>query len=104
MSLQLLVILCKLHIQGLLLTHTHAHFAITASQERGNVPFVQDGGFGVYERRPAGIGRAVSALLQETAILHDMGLRAKAAGRSQATLEIARDVVRSLLPLAPAPR
>eukprot|EP00611_Tribonema_gayanum_P013622 TRINITY_DN2462_c0_g1_i3.p1 TRINITY_DN2462_c0_g1~~TRINITY_DN2462_c0_g1_i3.p1 ORF type:complete len:414 (-),score=53.96 TRINITY_DN2462_c0_g1_i3:562-1803(-) len=67
-------------------------------QESGNVPFVTEGGFGTYEHRPRGIAHAVSALLLDPPRLQEMGRKARSAGRPRATLDIAADLVQTMLP------
>lgn len=67
-------------------------------QEAGNVPFVTEGRFGVYDRRPSGIARAVSNLLRTPEVLQEMSNKARQAGRPRATLNIAEDVVSCWLP------
>lgn len=73
------------------LTRTHA-------QEAGNVPYVTENQFGLYHRKPTDIARAVSDLLADREKLEMMGAHARALGRPQASLDIARSIVSNLLP------
>ncbi|CAM9558616.1 unnamed protein product [Discosporangium mesarthrocarpum] len=69
-------------------------------QEAGNVPYVTEGGLGLYSRKPAEIASAVSELLGDPARLEAMGRKALEMGRSEATIDIARELVNTLLPQA----
>jgi 1,2-diacylglycerol 3-beta-galactosyltransferase len=61
-------------------------------QEAGNVPYVEENGFGAYEGDPAGIADTVSSWLKDTDLLAMMRAKALDAARPSATLDIARDI------------
>jgi UDP-N-acetylglucosamine:LPS N-acetylglucosamine transferase len=62
-------------------------------QEAGNVPYVEDGGFGVYAfNKPKKIATLVYNLFQDEAKLHKMSVRATELSRPGATRAIAKDV------------
>mmetsp|Transcript_13077 Transcript_13077/g.32037 ORF Transcript_13077/g.32037 Transcript_13077/m.32037 type:complete len:567 (-) Transcript_13077:74-1774(-) len=65
-------------------------------QERGNVDYVVQGGFGAFSRKPDAIARTVSSWLQDKDLLGRMSERAKAEANSQATFEIAREILEML--------
>jgi 1,2-diacylglycerol 3-beta-galactosyltransferase len=62
-------------------------------QEAGNVPYVVDGGFGVYTgMKPQKIADAVSHFFKDEALLQSMSRRALASAKPDATISIARDI------------
>jgi len=61
-------------------------------QEAGNVPFVVDGGFGAYSKRPEVIAKTVSGWLKDPQHLADMSSKSQDAGRPAATKQIAEDI------------
>jgi 1,2-diacylglycerol 3-beta-galactosyltransferase len=68
-------------------------------QEAGNVPYVTEGGFGIYEHRPQKIARTVTQLFTNEAKLVDMSIKAKMQSHPEATVSIARDIGLSLISL-----
>jgi 1,2-diacylglycerol 3-beta-galactosyltransferase len=62
-------------------------------QEEGNIPFVQEAGFGTYSSKPAEIAATVSSWLASPDVLQQMKNAALAAARPQATMDIARDIL-----------
>lgn len=66
-------------------------------QEAGNVPYVTEGGFGVYTPSPRRIADTVADLLGDAVQLRAMGDRARLLSRPQATREIAMDMASVLL-------
>jgi len=67
-------------------------FSYLPGQEEGNVPFVQDSGFGTFSGDPNVIADTVSDWLASPSSLESMQSAAKAAARPSATLDIARDL------------
>lgn len=65
-------------------------------QEEGNVPFVQEAGFGTYSGNPVTIADTVSTWLSSPEMLSKMKEAALAAARPSATLDIARDLAAML--------
>lgn len=65
-------------------------------QEEGNVPFVQEAGFGTYSGNPITIADTVSTWLSSPEMLSTMKEAALAAARPSATLDIARDLAAML--------
>ena len=61
-------------------------------QEEGNVPFVEDSGFGKYSANPTVIADTVSSWLSSPEKLDSMKKSALAAARPSATLDIAKDL------------
>jgi len=61
-------------------------------QEEGNIPFVEDAGFGKYSGNPIEIATIVTSWLSDPEKLETMQRNALAAARPQATLDIARDI------------
>lgn len=61
-------------------------------QEEGNVPYVEENGFGCYEGEPDGIATTVAAWLEDANKMAEMKDRALEAARPDATLDIARDL------------
>eukprot|EP00599_Poterioochromonas_sp_BG-1_P009447 CAMPEP_0173152620 /NCGR_PEP_ID=MMETSP1105-20130129/12350_1 /TAXON_ID=2985 /ORGANISM="Ochromonas sp., Strain BG-1" /LENGTH=544 /DNA_ID=CAMNT_0014068353 /DNA_START=210 /DNA_END=1844 /DNA_ORIENTATION=- len=69
-------------------------------QEAGNVPFVVNGGFGIYTgNRPKKIADTVSTLFSNEARLSEMSIKAKLSSHPEATVSIARDIGESLVHL-----
>jgi 1,2-diacylglycerol 3-beta-galactosyltransferase len=67
-------------------------FFFSPGQEEGNVPFVEDAGFGKYSSNPQVIADTVSSWLESPEKLKSLSDAALAAARPQATLDIARDL------------
>lgn len=62
-------------------------------QEAGNVPYVVQGGFGLYPGpRPRKIASSVAKLIVDDKRMQSMGEKALAAARPEATQEISRDI------------
>lgn len=61
-------------------------------QEEGNIPFVEDAGFGKYSGEPSVIADTVSSWLASPEKLQSMQKAALNAARPEATLDIARDL------------
>lgn len=61
-------------------------------QEEGNIPFVENAGFGSYSETPDEIANTVSTWLASPTLLAEMKENALKAARPTATLDIARDV------------
>ena len=61
-------------------------------QEEGNIPFVEEAGFGTYSAIPETIGQTVSSWLSNPDKLEVMKKAALEASRPHATLDIARDI------------
>jgi hypothetical protein len=61
-------------------------------QEEGNVPFVEEAGFGKYSGDPQVIADTVSSWLASPETMESMKSAALAAARPSATLDIARDL------------
>ena len=61
-------------------------------QEEGNIPFVEDAGFGKYNGDPVEIAKIVGSWLANPEKLESMQKAALAASRPKATLDIARDL------------
>ena len=74
-----------------------AHSAVSMppfrpGQEEGNVPFVEDSGFGKYSSDPSVIADTVSSWLASPDTMESMKEAALAAARPAATLDIAKDL------------
>ena len=67
-------------------------FAYLPGQEAGNIPFVEDNGFGKYSGDPSVIAETVTSWLSSPELLKEMRSNALAAARPEATLDIARDL------------
>jgi 1,2-diacylglycerol 3-beta-galactosyltransferase len=67
-------------------------FAYLPGQEAGNIPFVEQSGFGKYSGDPAVIAETVTSWLSSPEMLQEMRSNALAAARPDATLDIARDL------------
>ena len=64
-----------------------------AVQEAGNVPYVVDGGFGVYTgNKPKKIANTVCSLFNDEAKLEKMSALAKQKSKPEATRLIAKDI------------
>lgn len=61
-------------------------------QEEGNVPFVENSGFGKYSGNPTVIADTVSSWLSTPEKMESMKAAALAAARPSATLDIAKDL------------
>lgn len=61
-------------------------------QEEGNIPFVEDSGFGKYSSDPKDIAESVTSWLSDPKLLAQMQRCALNSARPQATLDIARDL------------
>jgi 1,2-diacylglycerol 3-beta-galactosyltransferase len=61
-------------------------------QEEGNIPFVEEAGFGKYSGDASVIASTVSSWLESPDTLDTMRKSALAAARPQATLDIAKDL------------
>lgn len=66
------------------------HFS--PGQEEGNVPYVENAGFGKYSANPTVIANTVTSWLASPEKLEDMKDAALVAARPSATLDIARDL------------
>ena len=67
-------------------------FACRPGQEEGNVPFVEESGFGKYSSDPAVIADTVSSWLSSPDEIKIMKSAALDAARPSATLDIAKDL------------
>lgn len=65
-------------------------------QEEGNVPYVQNAGFGSYSGNPTTIAETVSSWLSSPEMLQTMQAAALAAARPTATIDIAKDLATML--------
>jgi len=61
-------------------------------QEEGNVPYVEDSGFGTYSGDPKVIADKVSTWLASPDLMQEMKANALKAARPSATLDIAKDL------------
>lgn len=61
-------------------------------QEEGNIPFVENSGFGKYSGNPTVIAETVSVWLSNPETLEQMQQAALNAARPDATLDIAKDL------------
>ena len=62
-------------------------------QEAGNVPYVTEGGFGVYTgNNPKKIADQVYKLFQNDVLLNEMSTKARSLSRKDATKLIAKDI------------
>ena len=70
-------------------------------KEYGNIPYVVQGGFGVYTgNRPKKIADAVGGLFLNDVLRHDMSVKAQLASNREATKVIAKEIGEaSLTPL-----
>lgn len=68
------------------------YYSIRPGQEEGNVPFVEDSGFGKYSADPTVIASTVSGWLGSPEKMQSMKDAALAAARPSATLDIAKDL------------
>ena len=67
-------------------------FSYLPGQEAGNIPFVEESGFGKYSGNPTVIADTVTSWLSDEELLQEMRENALAAARPEATLDIARDL------------
>lgn len=65
-------------------------------QEAGNIPFVENAGFGKYSNNPIEIASIVSTWLSSPSLLESMQQAAIVASRPHATLDIAKDIANIL--------
>jgi len=65
-------------------------------QEEGNVPFVEDAGFGRYSGNPDVISTCVSSWLESPEMMKEMQEAALKAARPTATIDIAKDLAQML--------
>jgi hypothetical protein len=65
-------------------------------QEAGNIPFVENAGFGKYSDNPIEIASIVSTWLSSPSLLESMQQAAFEASRPHATLDIAKDIANIL--------
>ena len=65
-------------------------------QEEGNVPFVEEAGFGTYSGDPKKIAETVSMWLSSPEMLREMKEAALVAARPTATVDIAKDLAKML--------
>lgn len=66
--------------------------SISPGQEEGNVPYVENSGFGKYSSDPNVIADTVSLWLSSPGMLQSMQEAALKAARPHSTLDIARDL------------
>jgi 1,2-diacylglycerol 3-beta-galactosyltransferase len=71
---------------------THYYIMKSPGQEAGNVPYVEESGFGKYSGDPTVIADTVSSWLASPEKMESMKNAALAAARPQATLDIAKDL------------
>ena len=71
-------------------------FSIRPGQEEGNVPFVEEAGFGTYSGNPSNIAETVATWLSSEERLTSMQEAALAAARPSATIDIAKDLAQML--------
>eukprot|EP00527_Entomoneis_sp_CCMP2396_P003916 CAMPEP_0198146460 /NCGR_PEP_ID=MMETSP1443-20131203/29590_1 /TAXON_ID=186043 /ORGANISM="Entomoneis sp., Strain CCMP2396" /LENGTH=485 /DNA_ID=CAMNT_0043810443 /DNA_START=9 /DNA_END=1466 /DNA_ORIENTATION=+ len=67
-------------------------FSYLPGQEAGNIPYVEEAGFGKYSGQPDNIASTVSGWLKSPEMLKNMQQSALDAARPEATLDIARDL------------
>jgi 1,2-diacylglycerol 3-beta-galactosyltransferase len=67
-------------------------FSFLPGQEAGNIPFVEDAGFGKYSGDPTVIADTVTSWLSSPEKMDQMRDKALGAARPEATLDIARDL------------
>jgi len=67
-------------------------YSARPGQEEGNVPYVEDNGFGKYSRDPSVIAETVSSWLASPEKIRSMKQAAQNASRPSATLDIAQDL------------
>jgi hypothetical protein len=73
-----------------------SYLSCRPGQEAGNIPFVENAGFGRYSDNPIEIATIVSEWLSSPPLLESMQLAAIKASRPQATLDIAKDIANIL--------
>ena len=100
------MVLYYIHTGGLKKCHFSISHALSLSlsilnycspgQEAGNVPYVEENGFGTYSGDPTIIAETVSSWLETPEKLQQMQTAALEAARPAATLDIARDIAEYL--------
>lgn len=83
-------------LKKLKLIDSHSLF-FRPGQEAGNIPFVENAGFGKYSGNPLEIADIVSSWLSSPEKLETMRNAALVAARPHATLDIARDIADLLI-------
>ena len=94
----------RLRLSIFYISHALFHFApslylfiySSPGQEAGNVPYVEENGFGTYSGDPTVITETVSSWLETPDKLQQMQKAALEAARPAATLDIARDIAEYL--------
>ena len=92
----------RLRLSIFYISHALFHFAFSIfiyfspGQEAGNVPYVEENGFGTYSGDPTVIAETVSSWLETPDKLQQMQKAALEAARPAATLDIARDIAEYL--------
>jgi len=77
----------------LLVLNIYTYFNVDSpGQEEGNVPYVENSGFGSYSGNPNTIAETVSTWLSSPEMLQTMQAAALAAARPTATIDIAKDL------------
>eukprot|EP00638_Chattonella_subsalsa_P003666 CAMPEP_0117751018 /NCGR_PEP_ID=MMETSP0947-20121206/10718_1 /TAXON_ID=44440 /ORGANISM="Chattonella subsalsa, Strain CCMP2191" /LENGTH=475 /DNA_ID=CAMNT_0005569305 /DNA_START=294 /DNA_END=1721 /DNA_ORIENTATION=+ len=71
--------------------------AYLPGQEEGNIPYVIDGGYGDFSTNPKKIANTISYWLQDPELLSTMSANAKADGKPNATMNIAKDIGNNFL-------
>jgi len=71
-------------------------FLRSPGQEAGNVPYVEENGFGTYSGNPTVIAETISSWLETPEKLEMMQKAALTAARPAATLDIAKDIAEYL--------
>jgi 1,2-diacylglycerol 3-beta-galactosyltransferase len=66
--------------------------AFLPGQEEGNVPFVENGGFGAYSKSPSEIAKTVGGWLHDDVKLQKMSDASFRAARPRATIDIVREI------------
>jgi len=74
----------------------HSTTVFRPGQEAGNVPYVEDSGFGTYSGEPKTIADTVSTWLSSPEKLQSMKEAALEASRPTATIDIAKDLAKML--------
>ena len=70
--------------------------SIRPGQEEGNVPFVEEAGFGTFSGNPTKIAETVVSWISSEERLTAMQTNALAAARPSATIDIAKDLAQML--------
>ena len=71
---------------------SHPFYSCRPGQEAGNIPFVEESGFGKYSGNPSEIATTVKSWLADPFMLKAMQVAALKASRPHATLDIAKDL------------